>query len=80
MLVLLLVVDGMDALDKRNGEVELAALDGGLLNLSEAGLHAGITSRDDGHRPEQQESHKDDSKQGKYTMLFHIRNLLYIVM
>lgn len=76
MLVLLLVVDGMDALGKGDGEVELATLDSGLLNLTEAGLHAGITSRDNSHRPEQQESHKDDSKQGKYTMLFHIGNLL----
>lgn len=69
MLVLLLIIYGVDALDERNGEVQLTALDGRFLNLTEAGLHAGITSRDNGHRPEQQESHKDDSKQGKHTML-----------
>ena len=76
VLVLLLVGHGMDALDKRNGEVELAALDGGLLNLAEAGLHARVAGWHDGHRLEQQEGHEDDSEQGKYTMLFHIENLL----
>ena len=76
MLVLLLIIYGVDALDERNGEVQLTALDGRFLNLTEAGLHAGVSGRYDGHSPAQQESHKDDSKQGKYTMLFHIRNLL----
>ena len=42
MLILLLVVDLVDALHKGNAEVELAALDGGLLDLAEAGLNARV--------------------------------------
>lgn len=77
VLVLLLVGHGMDALDKRNGEVELAALDGGLLNLAEAGLHARVAGWDDGHRLEQQEGHEDDSEQENTRCFFILKISLH---
>ena len=67
VFILLLVVDLVNALHKGDAEVELAALDGGLLNLAEAGLHARVAGWHDGHRLEQQEGHEDDSEQGKYS-------------
>ena len=77
MLILLLVVDLVDALHKGNAEVELAALDGGLLDLAEAGLHAGITGGDNAERADSQHQNDDHCEQRKN--LLHNRIPLYNV-
>ena len=75
MLILLLVVDLMDALHKRNAEVELAALDGGLLDLTKAGLHAGVAGGNDVERTDSQHQNDDHCEQRKN--LLHNRIPLY---
>ena len=75
MFILLLVVDLVDALHKRNAEVELAALDGGLLDLTETGLHAGVAGGDDVERADCQYQNDDYREQRKNFL--HSRIPLY---
>ena len=63
VLILLLVVDLVDALYKGNAEVELAALDGGFLDLTKTGLHASVSGRDDAKRADGQKDNKNKCKQ-----------------
>ena len=65
MLILLLVVDLVDALHKGNAEVELAALDGGLLDLAKAGLHARVSGGDDVERADSQHQNDNHCEQRK---------------
>ena len=75
VLILLLVVDLVNALHKGDAEVELAALDGGLLDLAEAGLHARVTGGDDVERADSQHQNDDHCEQRK--KLLHNRIPLY---
>ena len=75
MLILLLVVDLVNTLHKGNAEVELAALDGGLLDLAKAGLHARVSGGDDVERADSQHQNDDHCKQRKNFL--HSRIPLY---
>ena len=72
MFILLLVVDLVNALHKGDAEVELAALDGGLLDLAEAGLHARVTGGDDVERADSHHQNDDHCEQRKNLLHSHI--------
>ena len=65
MLILLLVVDLVNALHKGDAEVELTALDGGFLDLTEAGLHARVSGGDDVEGADSQYQNDDHCEQRK---------------
>lgn len=59
----------------KHAEVELAALNGGFLDLTEAGLHARVTGGDDVERADSQHQNDDHCEQRK--KLLHNRIPLY---
>ena len=71
-LILLLVVHLVDALHEGDGEVHRAALDGFLLDLAEAGLHAGIAGGNDVNRENAQDQQNDEGGDDQ-NALFHSR-------
>ena len=59
----------------KHAEVELAALNGGFLDLTEAGLHSRVTGGDDVERADSQHQNDDHCEQRK--KLLHNRIPLY---
>ena len=56
----------------KHAEVELAALNGGFLDLAKAGLHARVSGGDDVERADRQHQNDDHCKHGKNPLHNHI--------
>lgn len=56
----------------KHAEVELAALNGGFLDLTEAGLHARVTGGDDVERADSQHQNDNHCEQRKNLLHNHI--------